>query len=272
MYAVLDTNQALALPKAGAADAPGLTLAPYVIAEILLRSDPEPSIRRIRSFRVRYGLQLAPEALEQVAGLTESELLHFRPFLAPGTVVASDSLYAGLRPDLAPIPDAVRARAIATKGLARAFCGSMFGRSVRARERFRSVGGAPKFRDLEEALLWLDDWPESVADIISNGSARPLAVPDPRRLYSAVMQNPFLARLFRSILSYQLSWFRLWADPSLNFDPSSRRDDFTDLVLPFYAEDGDVILTADKKLTSLLKMVAPNGAVAAATASDIQLG
>ena len=268
MYAVLDTNQALRLPRTGVREGCGLTLAPYVIAEILLRPDPGPTVRRIRAYEVRLGLQVH-EVFDKLAPLYEDDIPHLQPFVQTGSLIAPDSFYAGLYPELSPWLETVRNKAAVAKEAARAFCGSMLPRSVNARKLFTSLGGAPKFRNLDEAVRYIDVWPECVADIVSSASKRRLAVSDPRRLYSAVMSNQFLARFFKSILCFQLSWFRLWDDQSLNFDPSSQRDDFTDLTLPLYAGNGDVILTEDKKVQRLLGVVDPDGVVRVAAARDL---
>jgi hypothetical protein len=102
-----------------------------------------------------------------------------------------------------------------------------------------------------------------VVDCVSNGSKRTFKVSDPTLLYSAVKQNQYLSRLFITILYYLVSWSRLWADQSLNFDPSATRDDWVDITLPFYAGDGDLILTADVKLQVAVGKIERSGKVTA---------
>ena len=63
------------------------------------------------------------------------------------------------------------------------------------------------------------------------------------------------------ILYYVISYSRAWADQAHNFDPSSTRDDWTDITLPLYAADGNIILTADNKLRTAIRMIEPSGAV-----------
>jgi len=41
----------------------------------------------------------------------------------------------------------------------------------------------------------------------------------------------------------------------LNFDPTSDRDDWTDMTVPLYAAPGDTILTQDKKLCDAISTV-----------------
>ena len=61
----------------------------------------------------------------------------------------------------------------------------------------------------------------------------------------------------------------MWVDQIHNFDASQSRDDWADITLPLYAEDGDVLVTADKKLCNAMKMVDPGGHVKARTMHEL---
>ena len=69
------------------------------------------------------------------------------------------------------------------------------------------------------------------------------------------------------MLFYVFSWNRLWTEERLNFDPSATRDDFVDITLPFYACDGDIILTEDGKLRDAVGEIEPTGKVTAGAIS-----
>ena len=88
MRTVVDTNQVLKLLPLSGTNALGvaiteITLAPYVIAEVLLRRDPEPTLDHLRSFDIRYGLEPV-EAFNRLASLSEAEVIDFEPFVKPG--------------------------------------------------------------------------------------------------------------------------------------------------------------------------------------------
>ena len=77
---VLDTNQASCLPEANLFTGVNqfrkrLTLPPLVLAEILLRANPEPTLRRLRGYDVRLGIDL-----RQAFDLLSRVSTKFRPF------------------------------------------------------------------------------------------------------------------------------------------------------------------------------------------------
>jgi hypothetical protein len=85
------------------------------------------------------------------------------------------------------------------------------------------------------------------------------------------MQNPFLSRFFKTMLYYLISFSRAWdhAHREHNFDPEEERDDWTDITIPLYANSGDLIVTADKKLRGAIAMVDPNGEVRTILAREL---
>jgi hypothetical protein len=75
------------------------------------------------------------------------------------------------------------------------------------------------------------------------------------------MENVHLSTGFKALLFYILSWSRLWADQTLNYDPASNRDDWTDLTVAFYAADGDTVVTEDRYLQRAIKTIEPSGRI-----------
>src|SRR5258708_36352236 len=78
MAFVIDTNQALKA-RGDAKENTEVTLAPHVIAEILLRTDPRPTLSRLMAHRVRYGLDLI-HVFEELKTLSKHEIVIFSPF------------------------------------------------------------------------------------------------------------------------------------------------------------------------------------------------
>ncbi len=274
MRAVVDTNQALKLTSRSTGGDPSralseIALAPYVLAEILLRGNPEPTLTRLRAFTVRYGLEPV-KALETVATLTETEIMAFEPFAVPGSAT-----YEAFRTALYdPSPQHVEwAHRVKADNLS--FCGLMFERAqcFRRKLRERKIQN-PRFEDMAEALLQAGTSATSflgslVLSSISNDFCRKLAVREPDLLYGAVIRKQYLGRFFKTIFYFVLSFSRLWKDQVHNFDPSAGRDDWTDITLPLYAGDGDVILTADTKLRNAIKVIEPTRAISGTSVDEL---
>jgi hypothetical protein len=79
-WGVLDTNQAARLPNFRALTGTNqtrkrLTLPPLVLAEILLRHNPAPTLERLRQYEIRFGTELRPAFEEFISGA------RFRPFV-----------------------------------------------------------------------------------------------------------------------------------------------------------------------------------------------
>jgi hypothetical protein len=234
-----------------------ITLAPFVFGEILLRENPNPTLDRLNQFDIRFGLEVG-ETIKSIATLSEDEMPKFKPFVNPDFVKHYGRFYSGLTSPT----DKHKEWARATKDGHRDFCADMAKRTPLAREKLRNGGiRVPKFRDLDDALEQTPSFQDLVVNSITNGGERETRIANAAALYRAVMANPFLSRMWRSILFSLVSWARQWQDQKLNFDPAAKRDDWVDMTLPLYAEQGDVILTADAKLKLLIAVVEPSGVV-----------
>jgi hypothetical protein len=255
MRIVVDTNRVL-LPHPEIRGE--VTLAPYVIAEILLRKNPVPTIERLLEYDCRYGLE-PHDAFDRVARFSEEEIVAFEPFIRPGDLATSTDFYVAL---VAPTVEH-RKRALVLKECNQKFCGSMFRWATAVRNRMVNRVDRPRYDNLSGVLADIEFWPASVLDCITNGSTRQMKVTDAALLYSAVSRNQYLSRFFKTVLVYLISWSRLWREGRLNFDPSPDGNDYVDLTLPFYAADGDAIITADTKLRRAVSVVEPSGIVVA---------
>jgi hypothetical protein len=263
MHGVVDTNQAARLPQQYQLTGTNqvkkqLTLPPFVLGEILLRANPEPTFERLKGFDIRCGLDLG-DTMRAISPLSEEDLARFNPFVNPLFNEAYRRFYSALE----EVKPKHREWAQRMKDGNLQFCGDMFQRAILVRKQLgrRNIGVVERFRDLNYAARQLPSFRELVVTSITNGGARQPRIANADALYQSVMGNPFLRRMWNSILFCLVSWSRQWQEQRLNFDPSPNRDDWVDMTLPLYAAPGDVILTADSKLKMLIEMVEPTGSV-----------
>jgi hypothetical protein len=245
MRIVLDTNQLfLFLDKMNPTDADrAVTLTPYVFAEALLHRDPQRLVDRLQSFDVLLGHEPS-DVLAAVAGLDQEGIFAFRPYNAAFTLPATVT-----RGDLKTAQN--------IKQRHRAFGATMFDLAKIVRKLLKDANITHKFSDFSETIELLEPsfFQSFVLSSVTDRNSRTLMVCDERNLYVAVMRNRYLARYFRAIFYYIISYSRMWKDQTRNFDSRATRDDWTDITLPLYAADGDIILTADKKLQAAVRTV-----------------
>jgi hypothetical protein len=269
MHGVIDTNQASQLPHQYKFTGRNklskqITLAPFVFGEILLRADPQPTLDRLKEFDIRYGLEVG-ETIKVIADLSEEQMPKFKPFVNPEFAPHYKNFYMGLL----STSQKHDVWAQQMKQGHRQLGGDMAQRTTVIRRQLRDRGARiERFHDLNDALDHLPSFPELVVTSVTNGGQRKPRIADAGTLYAAVMGNPFLSRMWKSILFFLVSWARQWHDQRLNFDPSADRDDWVDMTLPLYAAMGDVLLTADTKLKMVVRAVEPTGLVTTGNASD----
>ena len=257
MVLIVDTNKISKLPDPCGESTPTIALAPHVIAEVLLRSNPGPALIRLNAYEGKFGLDLV-HAYESLLDLSDLEIASFAPFIEPGE-------QRQIQNDLACFSDGLKTRARMIKDSNLAFCGSMFDSAQRLRRIIRDQGmNITKCQSISAALADLHSFHKDlVVNSLTNGQQRKFRVSDSDVLYESVMNNPYFATGFKALLYYILSWSRLWADQTLNQDPNTNRDDWADLTLAFYAGDGDTILTEDVGLHKAIRTIEPNGRVRA---------
>jgi hypothetical protein len=139
----------------------------------------------------------------------------------------------------------------------------MFQAARQLRKTIRDKGmKVKKCECISEAFDALRSFHEDlVVSSLTNGRKRRFRVTRSEVLYTAVMENVHLSTGFKALLFYILSWSRLWADQTLNYDPASNRDDWTDLTVAFYAADGDTVVTEDRYLQRAIKTIEPSGRI-----------
>jgi hypothetical protein len=232
----------------------------HVFAEILLRGNPEPTLAILRQCNVIFGLEIG-EALKQVSRLNEEQIQRFPPFVSLATPRYYRELYSGFTKLTQKHLD--WAKLVKNNGLA--FCANMADTVHRIRRQRNQL---EKLTTVEPLVRNNYVFENLVRDCVSAKGTRPCKVDDPARLRAAVMNNPYLARFWRSFMFYTISWSRLWQNQELNCDPNANRDDFADLMIPMYAANGDVVLTADNMLKKAITTIEIRGEVTTALAKD----
>jgi hypothetical protein len=270
MRLVVDTNQARLIPATLRSDRPtgrarGLTLPPYVLAELLLRGQAprKDTLRRLRSHHVRVGLETVM-VYETLARMHDWEIQTFEPFPAPGDDFdrASQSL---LREDGPRVSAWAEQWAQDTKAANLTMvCGFLDAATISRRELRQT--NSPKFRDFGEVVRGVAHpvLKRGVMRVISDDGRRGVIVTDPDALYYAVMKNPNLRRFFHASLFYDVSIYRGWTNQRLNRDPLPNRDDWTDVTIALYVSDHDIVVTEDRLVRDAFESIDPSVRVVAA--------
>jgi hypothetical protein len=283
---VVDTNQVARLPGLQAlrnrrSDFEGLSLSPHVLAEILLLSNPEPLLASLRRFDIRIGWTIW-DALRKASGIPIEELETFHPFLSPNDPVFDKFTDVITRPTANAVAWANEVKDSARRFSSRMLQGALeFRDKLKAlrekKKKFPEIGGEGEndlVKDLNDALNRIGGGPDSFLGWITLTllmNQEHLTTPASVKLkyHEAVLNNQYLGRFVRILYCYTLSISRLWKDYHLHFDPSLRKDDWTDLSLALYVADGDTLLTEDGRLRRLLSLAEPSGRATARPIEDI---
>lgn len=282
MAIVLDTNQVGILcdrvQKESSLLSLDVTLPPNVLAELILWRK-RTSINQLYALRPRVGLHLG-DVMSVIASSNEDEIRAFRPFPLPTT--SNSKLYDELLNALKCPTHLQHQWATDRKAKNKDFCGLMKKKALDFRELIRDKKSAGiiqntyRIASIEDAFSAFGKGSQSfvgsiVNASVSEGGKRQVAITDPEKLYDAVMANPFVGGLFKTILFYILSYSRMWDhnNRNHNFDPTPDRDDWTDMTVPLYAALGDTILTQDTKLCDAIATVYGTGNLIVKKAADL---
>lgn len=277
MSLVIDCNQASQLPTVrSVAGRHSLALSPSVLAEILLRSNPLPTLERLRSYHIRFGLVIADVMLE-LSRLSLGEIASFEPFYNNRKSYQED--YEGLTEAIFK-PAAIHRRwAEVTKQAHLTHCNALLTLTPLARTEVKHV-----VKDHRQKTKKNEPKPSSYSDLapyefgpdtftgetLRNALLHYGCTPEQAlQIHSAATANQYISRLFRSIHAYCFGAAGGWQEQKLNIAPVPDRDDITDFVLPLYAANGDIIVTADGKLSRLIALIEPEKRVKVKKASDI---
>ena len=252
-----------------------VTLPPNVLAELILWRK-QTSRNQLYALRPRVGLHLG-DVMSAIASANEDEIRTFRPFPSPTT--ANSEIYDELVNALKGPSPLQHQWATDWKAKNKDFCGLMkkkaldFRKLIRDKKSAGIIRGTYKFASIEDAFgKGSQSFVGSIVNAsVSEGGKRQVAITDPEKLYDAVIANPFVGGLFKTILFYILSYSRMWDHNhhNHNFDPTSDRDDWTDMTVPLYAAPGDTILTQDTKLCDAIATVYGTGNLIVKKAADL---
>jgi hypothetical protein len=282
MAIVLDSNQAGRfcdrVQKESRLLSLDVTIPPNVLAELILWRK-QPSLSQLYALRPKVGLHLG-DVTSTLARSNEDEVHAFRPFPSPTTVNSEryDEIVNALK---GPSPQH-RQWATDLKAKNKAFCGLMkkwaldFRKQLRDKISAGMIQDTPKIVSIEDGLNTTGMGAQGfigsiVISTVSGGGNGQVAITDPEKLCDAVMANPFVGGLFKTILFYILSYSRMWDHNHrhLNFDPTADRDDWVDMTVPLYAAPGDTILTQDAKLSDAIATVYGTGNLIVKKAADL---
>jgi hypothetical protein len=275
---VIDNNQADKIAPA-TATSPTLVFSPHVLAEVVLSPLAGKVLAAVQTYDVKIGITTA-DAFTQIADLTRTQIHNFEP------LPDSDRSYANHYGTALEVlkgrvghkePEVQRwAREMKQNGKVN-FGASMMDAEKKARER-RKIDASVRreFETLEEVLKEVDPTErDGFIEWFTYGSAsdrgRRQIRTRRRDLTVAAMRNPHLRRLLMSITTYAVGNTQsITSHPKLRVRASTNRDDFTDMLLPFYAADGDVIATDDGFVQALTGFIEPDGAVLAMTIANLR--
>jgi len=273
---VPDTNQAGFIYLN--TDCEGVSLTPYVLAELLLHSNPTPRLH-LAPMPIRLGLEPA-HVMEALSSMDEEGISTFEPFhreMLPNYESYRELLGAMSKPEEKHLKWARRVKNNNLK-----FCFEQISRSQGFRKYVRDMVAqgklerVPKFSSSQQLIDSVGSTEgsflgELVVSSVSSGRKRGCRIEDPKGLFKAVMGNPYLGGFFIVLLCYLISFSQAWAHSlrKLNFEPGKGRDDWTDMTLPLYARRGDCIVTADTKLKDILAVAFPDDELIVKTAGEL---
>ena len=267
MRLILDTNQVAELTRPCRLTPQQkrettLVLPPLVWAEYLLRAHPQRGVMALAQYNVRFGIDVW-EALDAVRTLTDAQIRRYEPIVAkksnahkklladlvncdPIRIAVAQEIAAQTKLDNAEIATTVRANAKKERD---------------ARSRGESVAVIEDIKDINECLRVSRDAlvaPGGSMRGTESASAGSSSAPESfQALPEAVLDNRYISRFLR-IFSAQISAYEdMWENKAFNITASENRNDFTDISLALYANDGDIILSNDRKFRRLFEHCEP---------------
>jgi len=279
MNLVIDCNQASKLPSHGKQPRTySVSLPPFVLGEILLRSNPLPTLKCIQAYHFRIGLEPA-DVMMELSRLSLREIRNFEPFYSPRKHYMQDYdrlMEAAFKPG-----HEHRKWATLVKQRHLQFCNKFSCQSKPAKAKIKQLvrdysksaqqKGNAKPSNYKAVLADEQNQPNAFIKGVLGGSLSLYGCSSARldEIYNDVMSNQYLNRFFRTIHAYFLGRSGAWRDQKLNFNPGPTQDDITDIILPLYAADGDIIVSEDKMLAKLVALVEVGNQVIVRKASQI---
>lgn len=269
MRFVLDTNQAgrFLSQKRLSSDqrkATVIVIAPLVWAEIVVgHRQRESRVRAIAEYDLEFGNDVR-EVYRVIASMDEDAIRDFRPFVPRNSAVHQQLLQSFEQPSQQMIQYAQEIRSDASAdamNLARALHGyrkefrdrRSRGENLDAVEPYNSINEVVAQHLHSRSRMMQQFVGESLrGEFTSSGG---LSIDERAEV---ILRNPYMQRFLRSVLCFHIGYANCWMNSELNrIDPSSNRNDYTDMTLPLYAEDGDIMVTNDRYLRATVGAIDP---------------
>lgn len=226
-----------------------IVLPPLVLAEITLGAHALERLACLAQFDIRFGAEF-PDFWKALGKMTDAQIASYDPIIPKG------ELHYHIRKSLLSVPNDFEdlAKIIKRKCQDALLRTEDFLRQARKTNHDNISRGirieySKKFDTAEEALerhglahagaLW---------DLLldhTNGNTRFECA---ESFWDCINWNPYIRRFLRVCDSVVLGWAGLWTQEELNVNLSPNRNDFTDILNALYLNDGDILLSADKKL------------------------
>lgn len=281
MRLVLDTNQAARFVHVQSSNAhfcPTVLIPPLVWAEILLAPSchHQDRINAIKSYHLVFGMDL-PCICDRLCNLDEQAIRQFDPVFPVHT-----SAHEGLRqsfcsPRLEQLDRARELRednADDAQNLADRLAQYRNDNHIRKSKGkdLDCEGRFTKIEDADERFVSGETAPTRTTFLnkITNSGARSINTTSEDSFYRAILENCQLRRFLRMSVTFSLSYANHWADQELNrMDPARNRNDFTDMTLPLYARQDDVIITDDRFFRRAFRHIDPECLVGLSTWDEV---
>ncbi len=269
-WVVIDNNEAkrIPVPSRLCANFEGITISPFVLAELFKHPPNRKYIKNLAQYPVRLGMTPG-EVMYQVALLRRSRIVAFRPFHNQASEQVQKMLLD---------PPEQKMQEHVAETTTHIYRGSGVFKSVKQEihDALRSQGQEPrdfKFAGFADALQKLATGPGNVLEgwlmkDVSEGGTRSVRT-SPRALYMGAMQNPYLRHYYHTYLWYRLGFQEVWAEEYKDWNIPIKKNDWSDITLSLYAAPGDIILSADGTVRKAVSAVNPDRAVITALATEL---
>ena len=124
----------------------------------------------------------------------------------------------------------------------------------------RKARGAPRSETISDLVslkedraqaalkAWIREW---LLRVYEDSRAKRMSSDD---VFLAASKNRHVVNYLTYEFAFAASYGHCWRDDNLNFDPPERTNDTVDISLALSLTKGDVLLTADQKLTSMCRL------------------
>ena len=265
VWVVIDTNQAIRMPELPqqylGAEIEGITLPPFVLAE-LLRSNNHQPLARLAQYTARIGMTPG-EVMSRLAPLRRSQIVAFRPFHDLTAQEVHEFLLS---------PPVVKAREFMESATTHIRTGGQVLKAAneKVRQALRLQRRDPrqcKFSGMSHACQVLAHGRTSVMEtwlmqFVSEGGIRDVRA-NSRALYTGAMANPYLRHYLHTFLWYTISYQQAWTSQYADWNLSVKQNDWTDMTLALYSGRGDIILTSDSTVRKAVSAINIDGDIKA---------